>query len=107
VAATSFGARLDLFYFYLLEFYDTKTGDNNNSNDFSSSSTVAEYLPRFDHAVASALVKHLSDCDGSDDRPLYGVLLSDHELSLGGACVLVRRLRRLIFFRLLHPPLVL
>jgi hypothetical protein len=81
VDAASFGARLDLFYFYLLEYFDDESGKNGGGGQ-----NITEYLPRFDHAVATALVKHLSDCDGSDDdRPLYGVLLSNHELSLGGA----------------------
>jgi hypothetical protein len=84
VTAANFNARLDLHYFYLLE-YDTNNTEAGTATSSSSNDVgITDYLPRFDHAVATALVQRLSECVNSDDPPLYGVLLSNHELSLGG-----------------------
>jgi hypothetical protein len=78
VPVASFGVRLDLRYFYLLEYDDL--GDDEMTLSHLD-------LSRFDQAIAAALVDELSDCD-DDGNPRYGVLLSQHELSnKGGACL--------------------
>lgn len=78
VPVDSFGVRLDLRYFYLLEYDDLGDDEMTLSN---------LDLSRFDQAIAAALVDELPDCD-EDGNPLYGVLLSQHELSNKGGAYL-------------------
>lgn len=82
VRRSGFQARLDLYYFYLIEYTNTTVLD----------------LPMIDKAIALSIVQVLKECDVAD-RPKYAVVVSPngHQLSQGGAydtagmkCVLVR-----------------
>lgn len=68
-----FPVRLDMYYFYLLEYNDTSVLN----------------LYGVDQTIGAAIIEVLNECDGQG-MPMYAVQLSpnDHQLAGGGKCYL-------------------
>jgi hypothetical protein len=82
-AASSFRARLDLYYLYRLECHTNNNSSNSSSSiDCSallygnSSDAFAGAMSCIDRAIATSIVKVLNQCDDALQQPEYAVQMS-------------------------------